>query len=367
MATHLVKLSWPLGTELLPSDALAALVDAHAAPIAELLRTRSATKSSIRLTGARTAPDDTAQCAALLLAAETLLGDRAPASLRERVLPLAREAYKRSTTYTGRIVLTSSNNSTEPLRAMAIRAHGFQRNPKLRPLPSFHRYGVEEVPSFLPKAWFDTHFIGFIERIPSATRWTPRSLRRAASLLLTEIVAGGTWTECARKLGVPPGFADKLLTNLGRQLNEVNLWPEFENLVERIACHLDDCDTRINYAHRRQAMAEWSLPNEDWLALCRNIPWFNSARAKRDPTVGSILVWSEVTQGEHQLSPAVKALRQSGTDPRNYVNYAGIYYRDLRQPRLILRQRLDRYASLLATACDQERPLQIQVDEAIGN
>lgn len=78
-------------------------------------------------------------------------------------------------------------------------------------------------------------------------------------------------------------------------------------------------------------------------------------------------MWSEVTQGEHLLSPTVKALRQSGTDARKAVNYAGIYYRDLRQPRLILRQRLDHYASLLAEACDEERPLQIPVDEAIGN
>ncbi|AVZ71408.1 hypothetical protein SLUN_03490 [Streptomyces lunaelactis] len=62
----------------------------------------------------------------------------------------------------------------------------------------------------------------------------------------------------------------------------------------------------------------------------------------------------------------LKAPRESGTDPRNYVNYADVYHRDLRQSRLILRQRLDRYASLLAVASDEERPLQIQVDEAIG-
>lgn len=201
--------------------------------------------------------------------------------------------------------------------------------------------------------------------IPSANRWTSRSLRRAASLRLAEIVTGDTWSACAEKLDIPPGCTRKLLGNLGRQLNEVSLWPEFENLVEQIARDLDSRDTRVNYSRRRQAMAEWRLSEEDWLALCSGIPRFNSARMKRDPSVGSILVWSEVTQSEHLFSPTVKDLRQTRTDANQIVNYAGIYYRDLRRPRQILRQRLDRYASLLAEACDQERDLQIQVDEAI--
>ena len=190
------------------------------------------------------------------------------------------------------------------------------------------------------------------------------SLRRASSLQLTQFITGETWPSCAPQIGIPPGYAAKLLASIGKRLNRAGLWLEFENRVRAVACQLDSSANRINYARRRQRMADWHLPEQHWDAICRDIPRFRSAHYGHNPHIGEILVWCSVTQGERALSPLVRALREDNKSMAEYiVARAGVFHGQLHTPRRLLRLRLDRYASLLSQACDLQRPLDIDIDE----
>lgn len=366
LVTHLIKLSWPLGTSLLPTAPLTELLDRHLSPITQLLQEQRgpAPVGSKKLTGVRTPPTDAGECAALLLAADTALGERDLSSLRERLRPLAQEAYQRAPSYIGNIVRASEHVAPDLLRAIAWRAHGYQRHSRLRQQKARHRYTIEEIPSFLPKEWFDTNFAELMHRMNGPDTRLAYSLRRASSLQLTQFITGETWPSCAPQIGIPPGYATKLLASIGKRLNRAGLWLEFENRVRAVACQLDSSGTRINYARRRQRMADWHLPEQHWDAICRDIPRFRSAHYGHNPHIGEILVWCNVTQGERALCPLVRVLREDDKSMAEYVvGRAGIFHGQLHTPRRLLRLRLDRYASLLSQACDLQRPLDIDIDE----
>ena len=366
LVTHLIKLSWPLGTSLLPTAPLTELLDRHLSPITQLLQEQRgpAPVGSKKLTGERTPPTDTGECDALLLAADTALGERDLSSLRERLRPLAQEAYQRAPSYIGNIVRASEHVAPDLLRAIAWRAHGYQRHSRLRQQKARHRYTIEEIPSFLPKEWFDTNFAELMHRMNGPDTRLAYSLRRASSRQLTQFITGETWPSCAPQIGIPPGYATKLLASIGKRLNRAGLWLEFENRVRAVACQLDSSGTRINYAHRRQRMADWHLPEQHWDAICRDIPRFRSAHYGHNPHIGEILVWCNVTQGERALCPLVRVLREDDKSMAEYVvGRAGLFHGQLHTPRRLLRLRLDRYASLLSQACDLQRPLDIDIDE----
>lgn len=146
--------------------------------------------------------------------------------------------------------------------AAAARFHagGSSRGPGRLRVPSRDcRFSPEEVPSLLPQVWFDDHLAHLIDHIPQINSWTVRQLRRAASLQLMEMTAGGTWGECAETLGMPRGSVASTLQVLHVAM-PTDLWEEFAASVERIAVELDDNPNRVNYARRRRAMATWRMP-----------------------------------------------------------------------------------------------------------
>ncbi|MFF3290902.1 hypothetical protein [Streptomyces sp. NPDC003023] len=271
MATHLIKLSWPAGAELLPSDALASLVDAQCAPVAVSGTTEEGSSANRRHVQTRPAPPDAAQCGALLLAADTLLGSRELTSLHERVQPLAREAYGRQMRYLSKI-LSAADISVTLARAAARRVYGHSNRAIPRMVPTGHRYRVEEVPPALPQPLFDAHFAPLIERLPSVTYEMQRYLRRAASLRVLELISGRTWRQCAPALDIPESSARQTLNVLGRAFASDGLWPVFEDAVDRVAEELDVCDARVDYAKRRQLMAQWYLPKDITMQCARISP-----------------------------------------------------------------------------------------------
>lgn len=206
-ASQLIKLSWPAGRALAPSDTVAALIDGHAAPINAALQTKLNTVGTYpRVPALWSAPDDTAQCGALLLTAEVLLADHDLAALRERVHPLARAAMERPSRGGYRSFFHRSEFSPIFARALARQVHGFHAaggkgHARLRVPSRDCRFTAEEVPPLLPQTWYDTYFRGFTDRMANTTNWTVRHLRRAASLKLVEMTAGGSWGECAESLG----------------------------------------------------------------------------------------------------------------------------------------------------------------------
>ncbi|WP_030398336.1 TniQ family protein [Kitasatospora purpeofusca] len=367
MAAHVIRLSWPLGAHLLPSAPLQTLLDAHAAPLTALVRRQTTGGHQPRRTGARAAPTDTAQCAALLLAADTLIGESDPNLLREQAQPLMRAAYSSAPMYSGQIS-RSLDISPRLARALAIRSYGSHGHRSLRATGRKRGYSAQEVPAYLPRAWFDAYFDGFLDRIPQAHRPRARAVRRAASLRLAELACGAPWTECAEILGLPPGIAAKLLTILGARLDATRMWPDFELRVDRIADHLDTTDDRVNYANRRRRLATWHMPGPDWWALSDGIPRLTRLHQQGDPAIGTVLVWSEATRGEPVHSPLMRELRRRGGDCATLsLEAKHLQAEHLRGARLHLRQRLDTYACLLAAASDRGKVLQVSTDVVLAS
>ncbi|MCX4524380.1 MULTISPECIES: TniQ family protein [unclassified Streptomyces] len=94
-AAQLIRLSWPDSARFAASSTLADRIAVHVATWTAL---RDGCSPDKRVRDAWAAPEDPAECGALLLAAETLLGDRGQGgtALRERIQPLAATAFLRS-------------------------------------------------------------------------------------------------------------------------------------------------------------------------------------------------------------------------------------------------------------------------------
>ncbi|MEU2108724.1 TniQ family protein [Streptomyces sp. NPDC019507] len=366
LAAHLITLSWPTAADLIPVRYLRTRLNEHAAPIAELIQAGPAMGLPSRRTGARAAPADTSQRAALLLAADTLLGEQDQASLREQVRPLVQTVRSRAPMYYGQIA-RSLNISPRFAQALATKSYGTHGHRSLRTPPRKHRYSVEEVPAYLPKVWFDTYFDGLLDHLPEDQRPRARALRRAASLQLVKLATGLSWHRCAEPLGLTPKMAAKLLASLAKRFEPVRLWPEFDHRVDQIANSLDATDERINYASRRQGLAEWRMPSEDWHLLTGRIPRLRRLHERGDPDIGTALAWGRATQGEPFYSPIVRESEYKDRDVTALAREIFLLQRDdMRGARLHLRRRLDAYAAQLAIACDRQTNLQVNIDDVLS-
>ncbi|MEH0554042.1 TniQ family protein [Streptomyces sp. B21-101] len=352
---RLITLSWPMGASILPSTALADLLDGYPTPY---LHNPSEPGLQVR----RSAPRGTAETSALLLAAATALGDRDLVPLRERIEPLAREVYRRSTSI-GNKLFTDSNASATLLRATAPRVYGFQRRSTLRVAQNSYRFRTDEIPPLLPREWFDAYFQRLVHRLPKMTTLLERHLRWAGSLRLAELICDQTWPTCAESLEIPQNSARRTMNVLGKQLTTPGLWPVFEDAVDLVAHQLHGQDRRINYAHRRRSTADWCLSLADWKALCEGIPGLEQRQATGDPRVGEAVIWCMVNQASYLHSPTVAHRRSASYSPRRLTEQAALFAtRTQRRPSYAtLSRRLAAYAARLARACDEGTDLRIEV------
>ncbi|AYV26217.1 hypothetical protein EES41_05740 [Streptomyces sp. ADI95-16] len=352
---RLITLSWPQGASLLPSTTLADLVDEYATAY---VHNPSQRRPQIR----RSAPGSTAQTSALLLAAATALGDRDLVPLRERIEPLARELYRRSTS-SGSKLFKDSDVSSTLLRATAQRIYGFQNRSTLRIVPNSYRFVTDEIPPLLPREWFDAYFQPLLHRLPQLTPILERHLRWAGSLRLAELVCGQKWQACAESLGIPENSALRTMNVLGKQLTDPGLWPMFEDAVDLVAHNLHGQDHRVDYAHRRRSTAEWRLSLADWKALCDGIPGLEQRQATGDPRVGEAVIWSMVNQASYLHSPTLTHRRSTADSPRRVTEQTALFAnsRQRRPSYVILRTRLAAGAAHLARACDEGSDLRIEV------
>ncbi|MGW2651137.1 TniQ family protein [Streptomyces sp. NPDC001393] len=367
LATVLIKLSWPLGSTLLPSETLKASLDAHAAPISALAAAqRDHPNSGTRLAGPRNLPQEVAHCGALLLAAEKLLGDRDAASLREQVQPFAQAAHKQAPRYLLNL-MASISTSTAMARAAARRPHGFPEAPARRSLVPQGTFQLKNVPPFLPEPWFDAHFTGFMRDMPRTNPWTVRQLRRGATLRLAELASGMPWYRCTATLGIPNKAARGTISLLGRELGPAHLWPSFEARVAAIARQLSEENNPTDYSRRLHALAGWRLPLDDWMALC-DLPLIGRLRAKEDAAPGTVFVWSESTSAEYLHSPLIQELKRSGESTVPMKRAAADIFAPGRPTgdRRRLRQRLKMYAAQLTHACDLGQSLRVDVEAIVA-
>ncbi|MDX2600361.1 TniQ family protein [Streptomyces caniscabiei] len=352
---RVITLSWPKGASLLPSTALADVVDEYATPY---IHKPPQPGLQIR----RNAPRGAAQTSALLLAAATALGDRDLVSLRDRVEPLTREVYRRSTS-TGHKLFKDSGASATLLRATAPRVYGFQKRSTLRAVLNSYLFHTDEIPPLLPGGWFDEYFQSLLDRMPQVSPTLERHLRWASSLRLAELLCGQPWHVCAEYLAIPQSSARRTINVLGKQLTAPGLWSVFEEAVDSVARHLHVQDRRVNYAHRRRSTADWVLTPEDWKTLCEGIPGLEQRQATGDPLIGEAVIWSMVNQASYLHSPTVTHRRSAAHSPGRLTTEVGLFAnRSQRRPSYVtLNRRLADYAARLARACDEGSDLRIEV------
>jgi hypothetical protein len=304
----LLQMSWPVvGRDLVPAD-LRTCVDDHVQRARQAVeqRRRSPSRNGI-LRPLRQPPADPSACAVLLLAADKFLscGSR---DLREAITPLL--GYLSDHEPAALYLLRSRAACSAVLRA-ALSTHrgGFYlvSRTHARPAsPGRHQLAPCHIPQFLPRQLYDRH-LGDIRGISA------KLLRRAACFKLFELTGGGTWMDAA-------GFFQIPITTARSTLAFVRRWTTpnlaiFEDAVEAIAWELETSTTLVDYQARRRALTSWSIPAPDWDALVFALtangrpgrPIVYDARKQR---IASVLVWAQITQGEHLFAPLVMAEKQ---------------------------------------------------------
>jgi hypothetical protein len=368
---RLLILSWPEGSGLAGSHALASLIDEHASPARRALspvpdgtgRARPG-RRDVNIWGA---PGPAAQCGALILAADSVISDSDPATFRDQVQELARAAAR---THPVAFRLTRTLDlSPGYRRAIAPRGHGFRHapvHPRLLPPSRECLFTTEEIPPHLPLKWYDEHLAGFADRIPDPNAWTPRHLRRLVPVKLAEMTAGGTWRQCAEQLGIPAGAATRSVEVLRRQIGNSGLWEEFDDIAEQIARNLDQDRQRVNYASRRRALEHWQIPPAHWNAICTAVYRAGLHIGPQDPAIGTVLAWESVTQAEHLHSPLLTRMRHEGTS-RPLTDKIAMFRTPAARTgsRLVILNRIDKYAGLLARQCDDHASTDISLSELL--
>ncbi|MFD3553341.1 TniQ family protein [Streptomyces goshikiensis] len=353
-AAQLIKFSWPQGAWLLPIPGMARALAAYADSLGPALADGRSPSS------AWDAPDDPLICGTLLLAAAALLDTVEKDGLRATVQPLARTAFERLPANAA-AALRRSEYSTRFARALAPRTRGFyraggHRAPRLRASARLCRFAAAHVPALLPEAWFDAHFGILVQHLAvPLTTWNTRHLRRAASLRLVEMAAGGTWPESALALAIPRASAEQSLRVLGRLLAD-GLWTHFDSAVEGVAREMDAAARLVDFAARRERLWSWRLSEHDWSQLLTGLDRFTGRGTSPTAEAATALVWAQATEGDHLHSPVLTTLRTSGQcTSRITATISQLStLANRRGDKLKLLLRLERYANTLANRCDHD-------------
>ncbi|MFD3818283.1 hypothetical protein ACFWRZ_24750 [Streptomyces rubiginosohelvolus] len=358
VSAHLIRLSWPDGARYASSTTMADLIDRH---VTSAVARRRPPEPNGRTPIAWNAPEDPAECAAVLVAADSLLRheERDDAGMTDRVRPLAASAFSRHPASIG-ASLRRMDVSSSMARALLCQDQGFYRAGGHRharqSLPSREsRFRIEHVPALLPQGWLSAHFGDLLSLWAHLTDWKVRHLRRVSALKLAEMSGGGTWPDCAKALGIPWNTAQQSLKVMRQELNRRNLWPDFERCVEGVASQLDRNTDRVDYGRRRELLSSWQVPADDWTKLCRGLEQFRQGATSPTRGTATVLIWTQVTQGDHLHSPSLGAMRESSCSTEGLVGSIN----QLRTPvnrkgsKRELLLRIDTYSHLLAAACDR--------------
>lgn len=355
-AAQLIRLAWPDSARFAPSAPLADLIDRHLVSAAEQ-RAALAPGQHARHTWA--APTDPVECGALLVTADSLLGENTSddPGLVERVQPLAVAAFTRHPANIG-AALRRMDFSSHLARALAPRLNGFYRAGGHRPavcVPSRHSsFSIDHVPALLPEEWLLAHFGSLLTDWKDPTRWQSRHLRRVAVLKLAEMSSGNTWPECAQTLHIPWNSAEQSFKVLKQQLTPRHLWPAFDHAVAEVAGRLDSPAHRVNYAQRRDFLATWQIPAANWEELRHDLDALGQEYTSPTPKTATALIWAHVTEGDYLHSPALQSLRRSGHSTRQLVASIGQLCTpaNCKGSKRELLRRLNQYAVGLAAVCD---------------
>ncbi|MGW4935160.1 hypothetical protein ACWEQH_19380 [Streptomyces sp. NPDC004166] len=158
----------------------------------------------------------------------------------------------------------------------------------------------ERIPAFLPQALAE-HHLNFLSAI------APKMRRRSASVFLVRRARGGSLDEAAQFLGInPQGKRNGYTQLLNRHLRSSGTARDFEQALDAITAELLEGPV-IDYQHRREALATWTLEPENWQHMLTRLPDLTSHRKPlsddRRRLAVSAYIWTRVTEGEPDFAP----------------------------------------------------------------
>jgi hypothetical protein len=314
--SYLIRRSWPLARDLVPTAALAQTLDEYIAggheQIADQCRRIGSDAGRQLHNEDRASPLDSVACAALLATADRLLALDTPRALTGHLRHLLSHDPRRlgRADWT-RQFLTERPDSSEGLRqAVAPILQTYARTRRARSLRAPIRrtpFGPEHIAQFLQHDWHQRHLAG-LDGIK------PTHLRRTAALHLCQMAVGGSIRQAALRLGLPDTSA--AVERCHSSARAVHRWAkqrldpyEFETAVHELADELEASPHRIDYHQRRAALRGWCIDADTWACLVAQLPdspWPH----RREPELGdrkrhsaSIIVWARITGGEHLFAP----------------------------------------------------------------
>jgi hypothetical protein len=221
------------------------------------------------------------------------------------------------------------------------------------------RFGSRHVPQ-QPAVWVEQHF-------PGQLGLGSEVLCRITAVSLAAMAEDSGLAAAAETLGIRVAWQ----RSGRRELRALRSRPaESAVFMDGLAVIADELDARqnlIDYQRRRDALANWSIPDSDW----RHLVVVLRSRQRRDAfqdaadcgddlqRTASLLVWREVTCGDLAVAPGISAdpvsRRQRENRAREVLQRvqadcgSWTLYRDLVDY-------LHIYATFLAAAIDRNRP-----------
>jgi len=308
--------TWPAARHLSPDEDAASAIDQHIGSLREQAAARHARSpgdaSRTRLDFSFP-PADAAASGGLVHIADRILAgsrDNVREQLRLLLPPGTRNAGRTRWGLSMTRMAIPCSEGLQAAYAPVLRAFTKtggsrgRRDAVLRP----GRWGLENIPAFLPPDWYARHFM------PIAGV-SDRFIRRTAALRLVQMVAGGSLSGAAQLLGI--ASADNALPGCGIYTGAGHVHSgarkqhgplSFENALEALARELDNpAAPLVNYQARRQALHAWHIDEDTWATITARLP---PAPGPQQPDLGdrkrqlaSIYVWVQVTSGEHLFAP----------------------------------------------------------------
>ncbi len=153
--------------------------------------------------------------------------------------------------------------------------------------------------------------------------------RRSASVFLVPARTRQQPRQAAQFLGInPQGKRNGYTQLLNRHLRTSGTARDFEQALDAITAELLAGPT-IDYQHRREALAIWTLEPENWQRILAQLPVLTSHRKPisddRRRLAVSAYIWTRATEGEPDFAPCPPhiapdpALRAVWTQERHNV------------------------------------------------
>lgn len=173
------------------------------------------------------------------------------------------------------------------------------------------------------------HFTAFEDLEPGGRHNAAHRLRRCAAVALVEMSHQVSQREALALLGVPShcGYANNL-ARLDAALARTGRAPEFRRALQAAAQEIEDDPDRTDHGARRNALATWTIPQQDWNRLVTALrPLQYQGRAadwgEQRRLCTTAVLWEHMTGGEAAAAPFLADIPLH--DRRRFFGYLSNY------------------------------------------